>query len=85
MVGPVFLWESLLLGAIGAGASVVVGAMAAGVLDFANVDLPLSVQLYLMSAAFDLSLPSALGGAIALLTIITGAHALLGRGFRLRA
>ncbi len=29
MVGPVFLWESLLLGAIGAGASVVVGAMAA--------------------------------------------------------
>jgi hypothetical protein len=81
-----FLWESLVLGAFGAVASAVVGAMAAGVLNLANIDLPLSVQLFLMSETFRLSdVPSALCGAIALIAIITGARALAFRGFRLRS
>ena len=81
-----FLWESVVLGALGAAASMVVGAMAAGVLNSANITLPLSVQLFLMSDTFELSdLPSALGGAIALISLVTGAHALASRRFRLRA
>ncbi|MEI9936470.1 MAG: hypothetical protein WDO69_04525 [Pseudomonadota bacterium] len=85
MARPVFLWESLVLGVFGAVASVVVGAMAAGVLNSANIQLPLAVQLFLMSDTFELSvLPSALGGAIALITLVTGAHAFAFRGFRLR-
>lgn len=80
----VFLWESLVLGVFGAVASVVVGAMAAGVLNSANIQVPLSMQLFLMSDTFELSvLPGALGGAIALITIVTGAHALAHRTFRL--
>src|SRR5690242_6294556 len=71
-----FLWESVALGVFGALASVVVGAMAAGVLNSANIQIPISVQLFLMSDTFQLSvLPSALGGAIALIAIVTGAHA----------
>ena len=86
MARPVFLLESLVLGAVGAVASVVVGAMAAGVLNFANVDLPLSVQLFLLSDTCEpTDLPSVLGGAIALIAVVTGAHALAHRGFRLRA
>jgi len=81
-----FLWESLVLGVLGAVASVVVGAMAAGVLKSANVALPLSVQLFLMADTFEVrDLPSALGGAIALIALVTGAHALAARSFRLRA
>jgi hypothetical protein len=86
MARSVFLWESLLLGVFGSVASVVVGAMAAGVLNSANVHLPLSVQLFLMSDTFELSdLPSALGGAIALIAIATGVYALAPRGFRIRS
>ena len=71
-----FLWESLVLGVFGAFASTVAGAMAAGVLNSTNIQLPLSVQLFLMSDTFELSvMPSALGGAIALITLVTGAHA----------
>ncbi|HKO51041.1 MAG TPA: hypothetical protein VJV79_25205 [Polyangiaceae bacterium] len=72
-----FLWESFVLGAFGALVSAVVGAMAAGVLNLANIDLPLSVQLFLMSETFRLSdVPRALGGAIALIAMVTGARAL---------
>jgi len=79
-----FLWESVVLGVVGAIASVVVGAMAAGVLNSANIQVPISLQLFLMSDTFELSvLPSALGGAIALIAIVTGAHALAHRAFRL--
>jgi len=71
-----FLLESLVLGVFGAVAGAVVAAMAAGVLNFTNIQLPLSVQLFLMSDSFELSvIPSALGGAIALITLVTGAHA----------
>jgi len=81
---PVFLLESLVLAAFGAVASVVVGAMAAGVLSFANIDLPFSVQLFLMSDTCELSeLPSVLAGAIALIALVTAAHALAHRNFRL--
>lgn len=82
--GRLFLWESLLLGVFGAVVSVVVGAMAAGVLNSTNIQVPLSLQLFLMSDTFELSvLPSALGGAIALIAIATGAHAFAHRAFRL--
>ena len=82
--GRVFLWESVALGVFGAVASVVVGAMAAGVLNSANISVPLSLQLFLMSDRFELSvLPGALGGAIALIAVVTGAHAWVHRAFRL--
>jgi putative ABC transport system permease protein len=72
-----FLWESFLLGVFGAVAGAVVGAMTAGVLNSANIHVPLSVQLFLMSDTLKLSvLPSALGGAIALISIVTGIAAL---------
>jgi hypothetical protein len=75
MAGELFLWESLTLSAFGALASMVVSAMAAAVLNFANVDLPLSVQLFSMSNSFEpADWPSALGGAIALITLVTAAH-----------
>jgi ABC-type lipoprotein release transport system permease subunit len=80
-----FLWESLMLGVFGAVASVVVGAMAAGVFNSANIDLPLSMQMFLMSDSFALSVvPGALAGAIALIAIVTGAHALAHRALGLR-
>lgn len=80
-----FLLESLLLGMFGAVASVVVGAMAAGVFNSANIQVPLSMQLFLMSDSFELSvLPGAFGGAIALIAIVTGAHALAHRALGLR-
>jgi ABC-type lipoprotein release transport system permease subunit len=72
-----FLWESFLLGVFGAVAGAVVGAMTAGVLNSANIHVPLSVQLFLMSDTLKLSvLPSALGGAIALISIVTAVAAL---------
>src|SRR5450432_3094614 len=72
-----FLWESFLLGVFGAVAGAVVGAMTAGVLNSANIHVPLSVQLFLMSDTLKLSvLPTALGGAIALISIVTGVAAL---------
>lgn len=79
-----FLWESLVLGVFGAVVSVVVGAMAAGFLNTANIQVPLATQLLLMSDTFELSvLPGALGGAIGLIAVVTGAHALAHRAFRL--
>jgi len=72
-----FLWESFLLGVFGAVAGAVVGAMTAGVLNSAHIHVPLSVQLFLMSDTLKLSvLPSALGGAILLISIVTGLAAL---------
>jgi hypothetical protein len=86
MTRPVFLWESFVLGVFGAVASAVVGAMVLGVLNSAHVHLPLSVHLFLLSDDFGLSdLPSALAGAIALIAIATGIHALALRALRARA
>ncbi len=84
-----FLWESLLLGVLGAAASLVVSAMVAFVLSSASIRVPLSMQLYqlfLTSDTFDASvLPSALAGAIGVIAVVTAAHALAQRAFRLRA
>jgi putative ABC transport system permease protein len=72
-----FLWESFLLGVFGAVAGAVVGAMTAGVLNSANIQVPLSVQLFLMSDTLKLSvLPTVLVGAIALISIVIGLAAL---------
>jgi len=74
----VFLWESFLLGVFGAIVGAVVGVMTAGVLSSANFSVPFSVQLFVMSDTLKSSvLPSALGGAIALISIVTGATAIL--------
>jgi len=71
------LWESFLLGVFGAVVGAVVSAMTAGVLNSANIHVPLSVQLFLMSDALQLSvMPSALGGAIALIWLVTAAAGL---------
>ena len=71
-----FIWESFVLGAFGGVASAVIAAMAAGVLNFANKDLPLSVQMFLMSETFELSdVPSALASLIALIALLCGARA----------
>jgi hypothetical protein len=57
--------------------------MAAGLLKLANVDLPLSVQLLLMSNTRELSdVVSALAGVIALIALVSGGRAL---ALRLRA
>ncbi len=72
-----FLWESFLLGVFGAIAGAAVGAMTAALLNSANIHVPLSVQLFLMSDTLKLSvLPSALGGAIGLISLVTGLSAL---------
>jgi len=72
----VFLWESFLLGVFGAIASAVVGAMTLGVLNSAHVQVPLSVQLFLMSDLKLSVLPTALLGAIALISAVTGVRVL---------
>jgi ABC-type lipoprotein release transport system permease subunit len=81
-----FLWESFLLGVFGAVAAAVVGVMTAGVVKGASFHVPVSVQLFLVSDSLKSSvLPSALGGAIALISIVTAAAALypvLGRSAR---
>ena len=72
-----FIWESFVLGAFGALASAVIAAMAAGVLNLANIDLPLSVQMFLMSETFELSdVPTALASLIALIALVCGARAI---------
>jgi hypothetical protein len=83
MSRPVFLWESLVLGVFGALASVVVAAMALGVLDSAHIHLPLAMHSFLLSDSFGLAdLPGSLAGAIALIAMATSIHGLALRGFR---
>jgi len=72
----VLLWEPLLLGLLGVAAAAVVSAMTAGALDSANIRVPLSVQLFLLSDALELSAwPGALGGAALLILLFAGAAA----------
>jgi ABC-type lipoprotein release transport system permease subunit len=72
-----FLTEALLLGAAATAAGAILGALGAGVVNAAQIGVPLSVQLFLMSDRLVLSVDpgSALTSAIAI-TVVTGLAAL---------
>jgi ABC-type lipoprotein release transport system permease subunit len=71
-----FLWESFLLGLLGATLGAVLGQIVSSLLNSAQIQVPLSVQLFLMSDTLTLKvLPSALVGAVLLISIVTGAAA----------
>jgi putative ABC transport system permease protein len=71
-----FLWESFLLGLLGAILGAVLGQIVSSLLNSAQIHVPLSVQLFLMSDTLTLKvLPSALVGAVLLISIVTGAAA----------
>lgn len=71
-----FLWESFLLGLLGAVLGAVLGQIVSSLLNSAQIHVPLSVQLFLMSDTLTLKvLPSALVGAVLLISIVTGAAA----------
>jgi ABC-type lipoprotein release transport system permease subunit len=72
-----FLWESFLLGLLGAVLGAVLGQLVSSALNAAQIHVPLSVQLFLMSDTLTLRvLPSALVGAVLLISIVTGAAAI---------
>ena len=71
-----FLAESLMLGLVGTIAGATIGALIAFALNSAMIDVPLSVQLFLMSDHLRLLvLPGALVSSVLLITIITVAAA----------
>jgi len=71
-----FLWESFLLGLLAAIVGAILGQLVASALNAAEISVPLSVQLFLMSDTLRLRvLPSALLGAVTLIAIVTGAAA----------
>lgn len=71
-----FLAESLMLGLVGTIAGATIGALIAFGLNSAMIDVPLSVQLFLMSDHLRLLvLPGALVSSVLLITIITVAAA----------
>jgi ABC-type lipoprotein release transport system permease subunit len=72
-----FLWESFLLGLLGAIVGAVLGQLVSSALNAAQIHVPLSVQLFLMSDTLTLRvLPSALVGAVLLISVVTGAAAI---------
>jgi putative ABC transport system permease protein len=71
-----FLWESFLLGLMAAILGAVLGQIVSSLLNSAQIHVPISVQLFLMSDTLTLKvLPSALVGAVLLISIVTGAAA----------
>jgi putative ABC transport system permease protein len=71
-----FLWESFLLGLLGAILGAILGQLVSSALNAAQIHVPLSVQLFLMSDTLTLRvLPSALVGAVLLISVVTGAAA----------
>jgi putative ABC transport system permease protein len=72
-----FLWESFLLGLLSAILGAVLGQIVSSLLNSAQIHVPLSVQLFLMSDTLTLKvLPSALVGAVLLISFVTGAAAI---------
>jgi putative ABC transport system permease protein len=68
-----FLLESFLLGLIGTLVGALAGQLIAAGLNAAQIHVPLSVQLFLMSDTLKLAvLPRALGGAVLLISVVTG-------------
>lgn len=72
-----FLMESFLLGLGSTIAGATAGALIAAGVNAARIDVPLTVQLFLMSDHLKLAVhPSMLAGAVALITCVTGLAAL---------
>jgi putative ABC transport system permease protein len=72
-----FLGESFALGALGALAGALLGFGIAAALNAARIQVPLSVQLFLMTDTLRLSVvPRALVGAVILISCVTGVAAL---------
>jgi ABC-type lipoprotein release transport system permease subunit len=68
-----FLLESFLLGLLGTLAGALAGQLIAAGLNAAQIHVPLSVQLFLMSDTLKLTVvPRALGGAVLLISVVTG-------------
>jgi ABC-type lipoprotein release transport system permease subunit len=76
-VARLFLMEAGMLGVLGAAAGVVLGALVTGLINAANIHVPISVQLFLMRDTLHLKLEAnTLVSAIGLITLVTGAAAL---------
>ncbi len=72
-----FLWESFLLGVLGAVAGALLGTLIAFALNSAKIHVPLSVQLFLMTDTLKLVVaPSALAFATVLISVVTALAAL---------
>ncbi len=72
-----FLWESFLLGSLGALGGGIAGAGIAGALNAAKIHVPFSVQLFLMTDTLHLAVaPAALFKAVLLIAVVTAAAAL---------
>jgi putative ABC transport system permease protein len=72
-----FLWESFALGVLGAVVGALLGVSIAALLNAAQIHVPLSVQLFLMSDTLKLAvLPQALLFAVVLISLVTAAAAL---------
>jgi ABC-type lipoprotein release transport system permease subunit len=72
-----FLFESLLLGVLGTSVGALLGLGVASLVNAAHVQVPLAVQLFLMSEELRLvAQPSAVLGAMVLLTVVTALAAL---------
>lgn len=76
-IARLFLLEATMLGLLGAIAGTLLGTLGSLLINAAKIHVPLSVQLFLMRDTLHLALaPSALGYAISLITLVTGAAAL---------
>jgi len=72
-----FLWESLLLGILGALSGAILGTLIAFALNAAKISVPLSVQLFLMTDTLKLAVaPGALVFAVVLISVVTALAAL---------
>jgi ABC-type lipoprotein release transport system permease subunit len=72
-----FVFESFQMGIIGTTAGVAGGSIIAGLVNWANIRVPLGVQLFLMSDRLHLALHTdSIVGAAALVTVITTLAAL---------
>lgn len=72
-----FLFESLLLGLVGASVGALLGLGVAALVNSAHLQVPVAVQLFLMSEELRLvAEPGAVIGAMVLLTVVTGLAAL---------
>lgn len=76
-IARLFLLEATLLGLIGAGVGALLGVLAASAINAMHIHVPISVQLFLMRDTVQLAfVPRAIGYAIALISLVTGAAAL---------
>jgi ABC-type lipoprotein release transport system permease subunit len=76
-IARLFLFEATMLGVIGASFGAVLGVLISLVINAMKIHVPLSVQLFLMRDTLQLAFaPRALGYAVGLISLVTGAAAL---------